>query len=132
MVKLCNCCDIEFNAFGPRNYYCSYCAMRVQKIGVQCVAKVQKEIRHGRMKKATAFQCVDCGERAEVYDHRDYRKPLEVEPLCTACNLRRPPAKLKLKRRPYFLIQRKFNYCWPIRGKLENDGKAGTPCAKPS
>lgn len=37
--------------------------------------------------------CADCGERAEQYDHRDYEKPLDVQPVCRKCNLRRGPAK---------------------------------------
>lgn len=37
--------------------------------------------------------CVDCGARAEVYDHRDYSKPLEVEPVCRKHNRRRGPAR---------------------------------------
>ena len=36
--------------------------------------------------------CVDCGKRAEHYDHRDYTKPLEVEPVCRSCNKLRGPA----------------------------------------
>lgn len=37
--------------------------------------------------------CVDCGEPATCYDHRDYNKPEIVEPICTSCNKTRPPAK---------------------------------------
>lgn len=37
--------------------------------------------------------CVDCGKPARSYDHRDYAKPLEVEPVCTKCNHQRGPAK---------------------------------------
>jgi len=37
--------------------------------------------------------CVDCGCPASGYDHRDYDKPLEVEPVCYRCNQRRGPAK---------------------------------------
>lgn len=37
--------------------------------------------------------CVDCKRKpAAVYDHRDYSKPLEVEPVCHWCNGRRGPA----------------------------------------
>lgn len=33
------------------------------------------------------FKCTDCTFRpAKCYDHRDYRKPLEVEPVCIPCN----------------------------------------------
>lgn len=54
---------------------------------------VRKEINEGRMLKANAYRCMDCGKPAEQYDHRDYGKPLEVEPVCRSCNLRRGPAK---------------------------------------
>ena len=33
--------------------------------------------------------CVDCGNPAVHYDHRDYDHPLEVEPVCQSCNIRR-------------------------------------------
>jgi len=36
--------------------------------------------------------CVDCGNPASVYDHRDYLKPLEVDPVCRVCNSKRGPA----------------------------------------
>ncbi len=35
--------------------------------------------------------CVDCGKQALVYDHRDYNKPLDVEPVCQSCNIKRGP-----------------------------------------
>ena len=34
-------------------------------------------------------KCVDCGEQAKYYDHRDYNKPLDVEPVCNKCNQKR-------------------------------------------
>jgi hypothetical protein len=45
------------------------------------------------MRPARDFACADCGKPATDYDHRDYRKPLEVEPVCHSCNLKRGPAK---------------------------------------
>lgn len=38
-----------------------------------------------------SVQCVDCGATAVEYDHRDYKKPLEVEPVCKRCNQARGP-----------------------------------------
>ena len=32
---------------------------------------------------------MDCGAPARHYDHRDYNKPLEIEPVCVRCNLLR-------------------------------------------
>lgn len=39
-----------------------------------------------------SIACVDCGAPAKHYDHRDYSRPLDVEPCCHSCNLRRGPA----------------------------------------
>lgn len=36
--------------------------------------------------------CVDCEQPAAHYDHRDYARPLQVEPVCVSCNARRGPA----------------------------------------
>ena len=33
--------------------------------------------------------CGDCGSLAQQYDHRDYFFPLEAEPVCQSCNVRR-------------------------------------------
>lgn len=41
-------------------------------------------MRRGELKPATAFACVDCGKPAQCYGHRDYSKPLDVEPVCKA------------------------------------------------
>lgn len=35
--------------------------------------------------------CVDCGAQATEYDHRDYNKPLDVDPVCHGCNIKRGP-----------------------------------------
>jgi hypothetical protein len=39
------------------------------------------------------YTCVDCrSKRATAWDHRDYRKPLNVEPVCSSCNTLRGSA----------------------------------------
>lgn len=43
--------------------------------------------------KAGDFACSDCAARAVVYDHRDYSRPLDVEPVCAICNALRGRAK---------------------------------------
>ena len=35
--------------------------------------------------------CVDCGARALIWDHRDYSRPLDVQPVCRQCNIARGP-----------------------------------------
>lgn len=52
---------------------------------------VAKAIRDGYLARPSTLTCIDCGQPAEVYDHRDYNKPLTVEPVCHACNLNRGP-----------------------------------------
>lgn len=52
-----------------------------------------RAIRDGYLPKPSTLICLDCGAPAQVYDHRDYNKPLDVEPVCHACNVKRGPAK---------------------------------------
>jgi hypothetical protein len=57
-------------------------------------ALVSKAVRAGSLAdlRAVEVRCSDCSARAACYDHRDYRKPLDVQPVCTRCNKRRGPA----------------------------------------
>ena len=34
-------------------------------------------------------KCVDCDDWATEYDHRDYRRYMDVEPVCQLCNAKR-------------------------------------------
>lgn len=54
-------------------------------------ALVHRAVRKGELPslKGGAVACVDCGNPAAHYDHRDYTKPLDVQPVCRACNIRR-------------------------------------------
>lgn len=59
-------------------------------------AKVYKAVAKGDLPKLDgSIVCVDCGGEALHYDHRDYKKPLEVEPVCRKCNYSRGSAKNK-------------------------------------
>jgi len=53
---------------------------------------VTKAKQDGILPYAKDCVCVDCGEPACDMDHRDYNKPLVVDPVCRRCNLRRGPA----------------------------------------
>ena len=70
--------------------YCWDCLTGRKPSSVE--SAVAAAIRRGGLRPAKDFACVDCGAPARHYDHRDYNKPLEVEPVCVSCNLRRPPA----------------------------------------
>lgn len=50
---------------------------------------VAKARRDGRLSPPSDHQCADCGRPAEQYDHRDYNKPLDVQPVCRSCNVMR-------------------------------------------
>ena len=53
---------------------------------------VDSAIKYGYLPKPSTLLCLDCGSPAQVYDHRDYNRPLDVEPVCHACNVKRGPA----------------------------------------
>ena len=44
-----------------------------------------------------SIKCVDCGNEATCWEHRDYSRPLDVDPICQSCNVRRGPAKSRMK-----------------------------------
>ena len=53
---------------------------------------VRDAILSGKLAPVSTRLCVDCCAPAQVYDHRDYARPLEVAPVCFSCNVRRGPA----------------------------------------
>lgn len=55
--------------------------------------EVYKAVRARIIVPASWCSCTDCDKIAEVYDHRDYSRPLEVEPVCKSCNYKRGPGK---------------------------------------
>lgn len=52
---------------------------------------VAAAVERGDFPHITDLACVDCGMVAQAYDHRDYTRPLDVEPVCGGCNKRRGP-----------------------------------------
>lgn len=69
---------------------------RFYKLRRDAAFAVGKEISQGRLLRISKVsplsqkaECVDCGKRADCYDHRDYTKPLAVEPVCQSCNFKR-------------------------------------------
>jgi hypothetical protein len=52
---------------------------------------VTAAIKRGLLLPPETRDCVDCGEQAECYDHRNYYAPLTVVPVCQGCNIRRGP-----------------------------------------
>lgn len=85
-------CDITDREAGSR--YCLPCYYASTRTGGadRAHAAVSRAVAAGRLKKASECVCVDCGAQARCYDHRDYNKPLDVEPVCSRCNKLRGPA----------------------------------------
>jgi hypothetical protein len=53
---------------------------------------VDAAVRNGDLPKLDgSILCADCSNPATEYDHRDYKRPLEVDPVCRACNAARGP-----------------------------------------
>jgi len=46
-------------------------------------------VRRKHLPRVSTCDCVDCGIQAAEYHHKDYSKPLEVEPLCKLCHVKR-------------------------------------------
>lgn len=101
MVRICPVCGMEFRRHGKAKT-CHGCSRSKERV----LAKARKEansfgfnwvahrlvgvaIFNGFIPPASQFFCVDCGAKAREYDHRDYNKPLDVEPVCSSCNQKR-------------------------------------------
>ena|SRR3990172_8003554 len=55
---------------------------------------VRRAVKKGILPKLDGtIKCVDCGGIAKHYDHRDYSRPLDVNPVCPKCNSNRGPGK---------------------------------------
>lgn len=93
---ICKACGkAEVTSGGNQHFKCKKCKsgksdgeILQEKAGRQ----VAKAVRKGLLPPATSKRCVDCKVRAEVYDHREYAKPLDVVPVCRRCNILRGPA----------------------------------------
>jgi hypothetical protein len=72
--------------------FCTECNRRHLTEGAKAIAQVGRAVRAGALPKLSDLACIDCGSDAAVYDHRDYTKPLDVEPVCVRCNAGRGPA----------------------------------------
>lgn len=93
MKRDCLECGGEFEAVGS-GIVCIDCIPHRIKVQLRVQGQVARAVREGKLLslRAESVPCVDCGNRAACYDHRDYAKPVDVEPVCRSCNLRRPPA----------------------------------------
>jgi hypothetical protein len=94
--KLC-ACGGDLEPYGRRDR-CHKCRKRHEQqmdaIKNPAHQAVAAAIKAGKLSRLDgSVPCVDCGKPATHYDHREYAKPLEVDPVCRSCNIRRGPAK---------------------------------------
>jgi hypothetical protein len=88
-VKSCKSCGIDTVSNGGIYALCATCKVALRKRQKDASLAVRKAVAIGMLKPVTAFVCVDCGAPATQYEHRDYSKPLVVEPVCKSCNIKR-------------------------------------------
>lgn len=87
-MKKCYFC--EKPAYSQSAKFCEDCLQGCRPASIEYA--VFAAIRDGKLKPIRECICVDCGRPAQHYDHRDYNKPLVVDPVCAKCNSRRGPA----------------------------------------
>ena len=61
-----------------------YMKMRNWAVGVVQMSKYKNLLESASKKK-----CVDCGNNANHWEHRNYSRPLLIEPVCQSCNIKR-------------------------------------------
>lgn len=77
---------------------CFACRTRYGSFQQEALRLVSRAVRTGQLPPVSPQSCVDCGAVAHVYDHRDYSKPLLVQPVCRSCNRKRGMSDLSILR----------------------------------
>lgn len=90
-AKPCVVCGIrkDLRYFGGHLTVCKQCRGSAKQ---RAYRQVLAAVRRGDLPQVSSLSCVDCNEPAQQYDHRDYRKPLDVVAVCRRCNLKRGSA----------------------------------------
>ena len=88
MTHICRLCNGEITGRDPRAKHCWSCsdAYGIVNGARKAIYEVRKAVKKGILASVKTLTCVDCGKPGEVYDHRDYNKPLDVVPVCRSCN----------------------------------------------
>mgnify|MGYP000140150664 CR=1 len=80
----------------PRAHFmrqrCGPCGKNFERHMQAAQRAVHQAVRRGELAPAVEHVCVDCGGKASDWDHRDYSKPMDVQPVCRRCNFARGPA----------------------------------------
>lgn len=94
MLVRCTCVEcghVVLSTGSNSTFKCDQCCpvTSMKRLAHKAVADA---VKCGDLQPATECTCVDCGRPATEYDHRDYDEPLQVDPVCRRCNVRRGPA----------------------------------------
>lgn len=85
----CTLCG-RHSAGYPGRRVCTNCHPALAESQGKARLIVKLAIEEGRLAPITQdTKCTDCDKPAREYDHRDYNKPLDVDPVCRGCNLKR-------------------------------------------
>lgn len=90
-MSACQECGAEVHGQAKRCMGCHWAARPVVAWAYRLVKQAIKSGELADLKQAHVA-CADCGGRAVLWEHRDYLKPVDVEPVCKPCNVRRGPA----------------------------------------
>lgn len=98
VLALCRSCGgLAARRMRGNRVHCETCGkhpyFKRQAYISQAHRAVARAIRLGQMPHPSTLSCTDCDRPAECYDHRDYDRPLDAEPVCRRCNCLRGPAK---------------------------------------
>lgn len=80
----------------PQATMCASCRDSYLADARRAMVAVARAVKEGTLPKLTGdVPCVDCGQPAWHYDHRDYALPLDVVPVCRRCNRLRGPVTIR-------------------------------------
>lgn len=104
-----------------RKLYCAKCKEPHNLAAAKAASVVHDMISRGKVPPPGKHLCVDCGAVAEHYDHRDYSKPKDIEPVCRSCNFDRGPAVIS------GFTRRKLPKGWRANLAASHKGKLTIP-----
>jgi hypothetical protein len=98
ITLVCSECSVTYKAQSGSHRdrrHCLGCAAQYAAVQKKAISETTRAVKRGLIKPAKGQQCADCGLPAKYLDHRDYTKPLEVDPVCAVCNAKRGGGKWK-------------------------------------
>lgn len=88
-MKVCAFC-VNAPAIHRSPFCGTVCANNAAAIASRAHQRVFRAVLSGLLPRLDgSIKCADCGGAANEYDHRDYTRPLDVEPVCGSCNSKR-------------------------------------------